>query len=263
MKFTHSLNPINLFVSAILHNQKPVVELLINHVKINASNRLKITPLLYAVTTGNLEIVELLINHGADVNKPRNDGSTALMLAIYHNHIDIVRLLICRGANIKATNQNGLFPLAIAAYAKNNNIAKILIGAGADLNQPSANQTVLHIAVLRNNLELIYLLLRNNADMYLFNRCGVSAFSLAITMGNIKAVDLFLKQGINLNHSTDILQNSGLHTAAIFNQREILRLLVSKGGNLRLLNENNETAIELLLAQSCKIEKQKYQICSV
>ena len=60
------------------------------------------TPLPNAVWEQNKEIVELLINHGADVNAKNDDAGTPLHAASMKDNKEIVELLINRGADINA-----------------------------------------------------------------------------------------------------------------------------------------------------------------
>ena len=57
------------------------------------------TPLLYAVLTGDMETVRVLVDNGADVNDASPDGVSALMLALTKRHEDLALLLIERGAD--------------------------------------------------------------------------------------------------------------------------------------------------------------------
>jgi ankyrin repeat protein len=60
------------------------------------------TALQEAAEEGYLRIVERLIDHGADVNRPFADGRTPLWWAAGNGHIEVVELLIARGANVNA-----------------------------------------------------------------------------------------------------------------------------------------------------------------
>jgi hypothetical protein len=75
-------------------------------------------PLHYAVHTG-AEIVDLLIQHGADVNtrSRRGGGKTALHLAAGGAYLDVITLLVKAGADINATDSYGHTPMFDAAAA--------------------------------------------------------------------------------------------------------------------------------------------------
>lgn len=49
---------------------------------------------MLAVSHGRLEMVQLLLEAGADINLQDEDGSTALMCATEHGHVDIVKSLL-------------------------------------------------------------------------------------------------------------------------------------------------------------------------
>ena len=52
------------------------------------------TALMLAVSHGRLDLAELLLTAGADVNVQDEDGSTALMCASEHGHVELVKLLL-------------------------------------------------------------------------------------------------------------------------------------------------------------------------
>lgn len=51
---------------------------------------------MLAVSHGNLDMVQMLIEAGADINIQDEDGSTSLMCAAEHGHIDIVKYLLAQ-----------------------------------------------------------------------------------------------------------------------------------------------------------------------
>lgn len=54
------------------------------------------TALMLAVSHGRIDMVQMLLDSGADINIQDEDGSTALMCAAEHNHIQIVKLLLAQ-----------------------------------------------------------------------------------------------------------------------------------------------------------------------
>ena len=66
------------------------------------------TALMLVSEYGHLEIAQLLVEEGANVNAARTDtGSTALMLAAREGHLEIVRLHLTSGADKAALNHAG------------------------------------------------------------------------------------------------------------------------------------------------------------
>lgn len=70
------------------------------------------TPLEAAVLFGTIEIVQIIINNGANVNYQRkNDGITPLMLAVYSGSFEKVKLLVEHGANTTSKSNSGKLPI--------------------------------------------------------------------------------------------------------------------------------------------------------
>ena len=72
------------------------------------------TPLHFVSQTGNTEIMDLLIERGADINALNKDGNTPLMLALYTNHREAAELLLQNKADQYIKNIEGLTAFVIA-----------------------------------------------------------------------------------------------------------------------------------------------------
>lgn len=92
------------------------------------------TALQFAASNGHHEIVNYLIENGADLNHQDKQGQTALSDAAAHNCVKCVHALISAGADIERTDQVGRTPLAYAVKNGWPQVSKILINAGARKN---------------------------------------------------------------------------------------------------------------------------------
>jgi hypothetical protein len=82
----------------------------------------------------NLSIIQLLLNHGANPNKPGRRNFTPLMEAIRGNSLEATKLLHTHGATINnVKNSDGETSLVIAIQTKNLPIINYLIQHGADI----------------------------------------------------------------------------------------------------------------------------------
>jgi len=114
-----------------------VKEAIANGANVNTFNINIISPLHYAVSSSQNDIVELLISKGADVNFiGGNRGFSPLIVAINGNNVEVVRMLLANGADINAKdgNTNGESPLFYSLNSGNIEITKMLIDEGADFN---------------------------------------------------------------------------------------------------------------------------------
>jgi len=70
-------------------------------------NRLGWTPLHYAASKGNLDTAKLLLSHKAMVNAPSPEGTTPIMMAAFSGEMPMVQLLLNAGADITTRNLKG------------------------------------------------------------------------------------------------------------------------------------------------------------
>jgi ankyrin repeat protein len=105
------------------------------------------TAIMRAAFAGDLELVKLLLAHGADHNIPSKDRETTLAAACglafingYHRQkppterLEVVKLLVDLGEDVNHADSYGITPLMAAANLGDINIVRYLIEKGADLN---------------------------------------------------------------------------------------------------------------------------------
>ena len=106
---------------------------------------------------GNLEIVKLLLDSGADINAVSKNGfsATPLQGAAAFKKIDLAQLLIVRGANVNCRGQEGVTPLHEVAGNGELEFAKLLLEHGANLNaKDDHGKTPLTIALEYKQTEM-------------------------------------------------------------------------------------------------------------
>ena len=69
---------------------------------------------MLAAHQGHIDIVRILLTHGANLEQRDADGDTALHYACFGNQPDCISLLLSKGANINSTNSTGCSSLHIA-----------------------------------------------------------------------------------------------------------------------------------------------------
>ena len=128
-----------------------------------------LTALHLAAQQGSLEIAQLLIEAGANVEaKTRIGAHTSLHLASGGAHASVVRALIDAGADPTAmTSRTGVTPLPLAAKALNGeSTVRALLehGVTVDARESAAGQTPLMFAAARGRVASVRELLRHGAD---------------------------------------------------------------------------------------------------
>ena len=159
--------------------------------------KMRMTPLIAAIFANNYDIVELLINKGANVNDDiqydLTRSITPLLAAVntsnnekekgeenYRVSCDIVQLLIDRGAKVSQLNKDGANPIEIAIHGSNIEIIDLLFNAGVKINDKNGDgNTPLHLAVYGDNLGIVNFLIGKGADINQKNNSNMTPLMLA------------------------------------------------------------------------------------
>lgn len=144
-----------------------------------------------AVIDGDSTKVVSLLDDGVDVNVIYK-GGTALYLAAYEGHLNLVNVLLNRGANVDAKDDPyGNTALGAAVYKNDRSIVKRLIEAGADVNMRDRDGfTTLMIAVANADDEIVMDLLEAGADPNVRDRQNRTALQWARDLSKSSIVRL-------------------------------------------------------------------------
>lgn len=97
-----------------------------------------------AIPAGDAATVRALLDEGADVNAPNEQGMTPLFMAARSGDTEIVRLLLEASADVNATfNEQHLVPLSAAVAEGYAEVVRLLLEAGADVNVTTSDGTTL------------------------------------------------------------------------------------------------------------------------
>ncbi|HUQ34889.1 MAG TPA: ankyrin repeat domain-containing protein [Aestuariivirga sp.] len=139
-------------------------------------------PLHLAAQNNESEIAQLLIKHGAKVNSRNSGDKTPLLIAAGHNHIEVGEILLKNGADPNETfSEYKDSPLHFASYAGNAAFVSLLIKHGAAVNAPSLRygETPIFYAASHGNIEALKILVANGADVNVKDEKGATALSVA------------------------------------------------------------------------------------
>jgi ankyrin repeat protein len=93
-------------------------------------------PLVAAAAAGRDEVVQCLLDHGADVNLQDKYGRSALEAAVHSNSLSLTRTLLVHGARVDVMGEEGT-PLMVAVQECREPIARVLLEAGANIDLPT------------------------------------------------------------------------------------------------------------------------------
>ena len=220
--------------SAVRVCSKEVLETIIRHnVDVNATNKNNRTALMIACKKGKIDVINVLLNAGANPRIADKNGNTCL-----HDAVDgdcskeVFEAIINHNANINATDKNNVTALMIACWNGNVDAINILLDAGADPHIADSNSyTCLHHAVdgdsSKDVLQTIInqgsdekteskinspAMLERGAGVNAVNTNNVTALMIACGKGNSVAAHVLLNAGANPN-IMDYVGETCLHYA--------------------------------------------------
>ena len=190
--------------------------------------RLQYTPLHWAAFNGHLEIAEILISRGADLDAEDPTYSTPLYLAVEWGHPKVVEFLISKGAEVNVKSSwSGYTPLHRAAWGHYLKIVGMLLEKGAKVNaRDNDGKTALDQATWSDKGGTAALLRKHGGEHGTIDGAAYG--------GDIEAVKGFLANGVEVNVKGGSIMGTPLHYAAQAGHLDIVELLLAKGAEVNV-----------------------------
>ena len=138
-------------------------------------------------------VIQLMIDKGADVNARTCSGQTSLFIAITFGQLQIAKLLVSNNADLNIKdNILGNSPLHVAVSMGNIKTIEFLINNGADLNiQNMKGDTPIIFAIFFGYIEIVKLLLDAGSNVNIKNNNNKTALDAVILTGNEHIISIF------------------------------------------------------------------------
>lgn len=195
----------------------------------------RVSPLMVAVTRGQIELVQLMIDKGDKVGSLGPMGLTALHYAAYLGSLEIVKILVGRGADVTATTETGGFtPLHVAILGGHYDTAKYLLSLPSTdpLAEIDNSLIAAHLAARVNNPRILQTLGRGSVD-YVCRRDRQTALHIAAFHGWLDCLSPLLGAGLKINQ-----QAKGgwtpVHLAVLGGELPFVEALHQAGADLSL-----------------------------
>ena len=150
-----------------------------------------------AVRTRDIEALDQLLQSASrrEINEVERDGVTALHIAAAMGQVDIIDKLIQAGAEINKATGTGFTPLHWAVSRNQDGAVAALLAAGAAAS-PVANSgiTPLHWAASRGNTALVAALIESGADIHALTESGHSPLHVALRRDAANPVAILLAE---------------------------------------------------------------------
>ncbi|XP_044267748.1 uncharacterized protein LOC123013350 [Tribolium madens] len=212
-----------------------VVEILLKH---GANPKIKskklFTPLHTALTYKNFDIALKLIEADPSIVnefslEDNGDKLTPMILAAENNCPEVIKVLHKCGAELYIA-ENILNPLHVAVGNGHVSAAIALIDAGASVNQPNT-QGVYPLYCATKHLSTLTILLKNSAKVNAKCPDGLTALHLAAIYGKVDVVEELVKSGAEVNDE-DLSGNTPLVYSVLNKHLDVLKFLLENGAKV-------------------------------
>jgi Ankyrin repeats (3 copies)/Ankyrin repeats (many copies) len=200
------------------------------------------TALMHTAFNGRADNVQLLLQHGADVNAPALDNLTPLITASSRKHVHVVAVLLKAGADVNAAYKQGLPALTAAVQSESVTVVRLLLDNGADISvKDSSGQNILFQAARIGQVAMLELLVRHGSTVYAADSNGHTLLMIAAAKGHKAAAEWLLQQGVAAD-AVDSLGFTALHHVVMCSSSDeaaIVELLLVNGADVHKCTEHN------------------------
>lgn len=263
-------SPNALDCAAIAGNIEAAKLLLARAVTLGIKEEVISASLHWAVTANQLAMAKYLLDEGALIEGTDQDGNfTPLMETMM---LEMVELLVKRGANVNAVNKFNYTPLnkAVSNFIKPDNkekecvkILNLLLDKGAKLDVQDGNGTTALMWAVQK-LVTTKILLDRGANVNIQSKTGETALMFAVKGGFLKKVLFFpvigpykdaakmlIAKGADINLQETNGKTALMHAAGALNNTgsdydsytEMMEILIDKGAKLDLEDKDKNTAL--------------------
>ncbi|CAG7925272.1 unnamed protein product [Penicillium olsonii] len=222
------------FLTASLGGGKSaqLVQILLDHgANTNTKGGLYGTALQAASLNGHIEIVQILLEYGADVDTQNLLFRDALQAASLNGHREIVQILLDHGANVNAQGGGYGNALQAACVRGHTEIVRILIDHGADVNTQSGQYgNPLQAASVNGHTEIAQILIDYGANVNAQGGGYGNALQVASENGYAELAQILIDHGANVNAQVGEYGNA-LHAASVKGHTEIAQILLEHGAD--------------------------------
>ncbi|KAI0595650.1 hypothetical protein F4775DRAFT_568507 [Biscogniauxia sp. FL1348] len=220
---------------------------------VNEKNPLNLcTALMEACFLPSTEIVNLLLQRGADMTLVHNNGLTALDFACIKGHLGNVKALISKGVNVTARSNDGVTPLCTAVSNQKFDVALELLATSTyfpenPTKEKAFTERSIGIGGVRKIENGLLKSLGNNDDRYKENEERLLAIlHWAVANGALKLAQRCIALRPQVLRSKPKRQSDAtwLHVVALYGQHEFIQLFPPET-NVQATVEGNITPLHI------------------
>ncbi|XP_071111355.1 serine/threonine-protein phosphatase 6 regulatory ankyrin repeat subunit C-like [Haliotis cracherodii] len=173
-----------------------------NAVDVNSRGWKQRTPVMRAAHSGNKEVVELLVNKGADLSLLNKKGSNILHLVCQWGELEVVKYILLQNTvEINSRGYKKRTPMMWAAVKGHKEVVELLVNKGADASLvDKRGNNILHLACQMGQMEVVkYIVSKVIVDVNAKNKKRETAANIASSQGRGDMKDLLVSHGSHMS----------------------------------------------------------------
>jgi ankyrin repeat protein/L-ascorbate metabolism protein UlaG (beta-lactamase superfamily) len=203
------------------------------------------TPLHVAVMGGHQELMEFLIQEGANIDALDNEERTPLLNAIIFKKPELAHILIKRGADVKIKSKEGANAIIYALFFGPEDLIEPILDSGQDVNERyEGGVTMMQGAAAMGHIKAMNILLERGADVNAKSDRGETALYFGIRQGNTEIVEWLLSRGAQTQGKLEDSGRNLLHMATLNGYTDIAVLLVNNGVHIDATDRSGKTSLQ-------------------
>eukprot|EP00040_Diaphanoeca_grandis_P016728 m.86676 g.86676 ORF g.86676 m.86676 type:complete len:457 (-) comp25988_c0_seq1:87-1457(-) len=240
--------------------------------------------LVLAVTEGDVQIVEALLQANADIESCGKRGKTLLRIAYEEDHLEVFQFLCNKNAliddnfgtatllceaivddnteyieailkrgpkhfDVNKAGKDGFTPLHQALERSDSALAHQLLKKPFQANQAIATSKLqlypCHIAAKSGFQDVLKVM--EKANLEFTSKTGATALMCAVDSSSVRCVEFLLQSGVGNVNGCNTDDNSALHLACEAGDNEILDALIKAGADVNAINKKGYTPLDLVI----------------
>ncbi|XP_061164475.1 uncharacterized protein LOC133173510 [Saccostrea echinata] len=233
--------------SAVLGGDVDIVKMLIdNGANFRSLTNKGETVLHVCALDGKIQVCRYLIENFPDLLKAKDqNGFTVLHSVCKGGNLEMISLLITKGLNILESTNNGQNVLEIACLRGKYDACKYLLEHHQQLLNVTDRKSLLHSTVVAGNVNIVELLVKKGIGIGSLNSSEETVLHVCCRKGKIKMIKYLVNNYSNLLALKDPHGWTALHTACKHGNLKVVSFLISKGTNINSLTKSGQTVLHI------------------
>jgi len=239
---------------AIEENNKAGLEELLDvawSIDINQANKHGECGVHIAAGLGRLEMLKVLVAHGANLGVADQQGDSAVYWAARQGHAPVIRFLVEHGVHVNQQNKLGESCLHAGCKYGHTAVVEYLVSIHTNIDlQDSHKESGLHIAAWHGFPRIVEVLCQAGANLDIKNEDDETPLHVAAARGHIECIRCLLDgssgtRGASTLDAQDRRGSTSLHLALRRHHTNVALLLLHSGADFDLPDSEGETPIHI------------------